>query len=266
VRHAFLRGPDRTEIGAVDAVAEGPAAVALSRGGARKRYAHAEPNEDAALFALGAGGLLLAVADGHDGAWGAEQALEFLLAESAPRWTGEAEMPASRWAAEARAALVEIDRRIALRAQERGGLPAATTLSIALLRPDEGHLLHASAGDSHVFAVGDGGARDLGWRARASGPPVFLGAGLGDPAERTEAGKIPLAGLRATVLATDGLSERGIGVDDPAAAALAAVEAARSQAPDRRPLSAARGVVEAALGAQRRQRAGDNVATAVWLA
>ena len=68
------------------------------------------------------------------------------------------------------------------------------------------------------------------------------------------------------MLATDGLSERGIGVSDPrAAAATAVAEAARVDAA-RRPLTAARRLAELALAAQREQRAGDNVATAVcWL-
>jgi hypothetical protein len=72
---------------------------------------------------------------------------------------------------------------------------------------------------------------------------------------------------RAIVLATDGLSEAGIGVSNPARAVADSVRAASEQIPDVRPLAAARGLAERALDAQRRNVAGDNVATAcVWLA
>ena len=69
-----------------------------------------------------------------------------------------------------------------------------------------------------------------------------------------------------TVLATDGLSERGIGVEAPAAAVADAVDRAGRTDEPVRPLEAARGTVETALAAQRAQGAGDNVASAVaWL-
>ena len=48
MRSALLRGREHGLLGAVDAIAEGNAAIALSRGGAAKRYAYREPNEDAA--------------------------------------------------------------------------------------------------------------------------------------------------------------------------------------------------------------------------
>ena len=47
MRTATLIGRDHHVIGALAAVAEGPAAITLSRGGARKTYEHTEPNEDA---------------------------------------------------------------------------------------------------------------------------------------------------------------------------------------------------------------------------
>ena len=56
LRLALLRGREHVELGAIDVVAEGSAAIAISLGGAPKRYAHVDPNEDAALLALGAGG------------------------------------------------------------------------------------------------------------------------------------------------------------------------------------------------------------------
>ena len=48
----MLRGRDHTRIGVTSAVAEGCAAIALSRGGAPKSYRYRDPNEDAALFAF----------------------------------------------------------------------------------------------------------------------------------------------------------------------------------------------------------------------
>jgi hypothetical protein len=75
-----------------------------------------------------------------------------------------------------------------------------------------------------------------------------------------------LADSRALVLATDGISEAGIGLANPAAAiAACAADCERGHA-DLRPLGMARGLVERALEAQREQRSGDNIAAAVaWL-
>jgi hypothetical protein len=68
------------------------------------------------------------------------------------------------------------------------------------------------------------------------------------------------------VLATDGLSERGIGVDEPERAVREAVEEAALAPPARRPLAAARALLERACGAHRRRVSGDNAACAVvWL-
>jgi serine/threonine protein phosphatase PrpC len=273
VRSGFLRGRDHREIGAVAAVAEGRGAIALSRGGAHKVYAHVEPNEDAAIFALGSGGTLLAVADGHDGAYGAEKAVEHLLVERAAAWTGrDAPAPsAPAWRELACETFLAAAEAIATTALERRLPVAATTLSFALVRPGEGRLLHASIGDSHVFPVraGEPTPRDLGWASRAEKRTWFLAK---DPLARSDldekcvTGCESLAGLRALVLATDGLSERGIGVRDPAAAVRAAVDGAVHSEPELRPLHACKGVVAAALRAQREQRCGDNIACALlWL-
>src|SRR3972149_99852 len=67
MRSGLLHGREHTKIGAVAALAEGRCAIALSRGGYAKGYVHRDPNEDAAAFAFGAEGMLLAVADGHGG-------------------------------------------------------------------------------------------------------------------------------------------------------------------------------------------------------
>ncbi len=79
VKSALLRGRDHTRLGAIEVVAEGVLAIALSVGGFRKSYRHTDPNEDAAAFACGEGGLVVAVADGHGGAVASEAALERLL-------------------------------------------------------------------------------------------------------------------------------------------------------------------------------------------
>ena len=59
VRSAQLHGRDVEAIGAIESVAEGPAAIALSRGGSAKRYEHVDRNEDACSFTIGPGGVLI---------------------------------------------------------------------------------------------------------------------------------------------------------------------------------------------------------------
>lgn len=276
VRSARLLGHAHHVVGAVAAVAEGPAAITLSRGGAAKRYAHTDANEDAAAFAVGAHGVLLAVADGHFGARGAERAIEWLLQERAPAWTGRDRLAFSleAWNEAAGAALQAVHRELLRDAEELGVAPAPTTLSLALVRPREGWLLHASVGDSHVFLAGAGapeapGARDLGWATTGRRGCYFAGESYegGElAADQWVAGREGLAGVRAVVLASDGLSELRIGVEDPAAAVSEAVAGAADLAPERRALETARAVTESALTAHRRNRSGDNICTAaVWI-
>ena len=74
------------------------------------------------------------------------------------------------------------------------------------------------------------------------------------------------AGEEALVLATDGLSEQGIGVADPAAVVAEAVAQTRDSKPELRPLELGKRVSHAAMAAQREQAAGDNIGCAVlWL-
>ena len=80
---------------------------------------------------------------------------------------------------------------------------------------------------------------------------------------RVRSGQNSLADTRAMILSTDGLSERGIGVDLPEAAVLEAVDRAARLDADLAPLETARHLVELALEAHRRHKAGDNMATAV---
>jgi len=255
------------ELGALELVAEGPAAIALSRGGALKRYAHTDPNEDCAAFALGRHGLLLAVADGHTGFEASELVVEHLLANPAPQWTDDPSAPdAKSWPRHALATLCDANEEILA---ERSGRAAgaSTTLCVALVLREQGLLLHAAIGDSHLFLVQRDRALDL---AGAVAPPSFLGDSPASPRElapRMSVGAEALDEARAVVLVTDGLSERGIGVSDPAGTVIAAASQAEATNLELRPASLARQVCERALAAQRRNRAGDNIGVAAaWLA
>jgi hypothetical protein len=266
---AVLRGREHPMEGDLAAVAEDAAAVALSRGGAPKRYPHADPNEDVVAFVRGEAGVLLCVADGHGGCEAAEAAVE-RLTERRADWTDRAPFDPEAWPETAARAVFEACSAIHLRAATGGRDTSRTTLSVALVRPADDLLAWASIGDSHVFAVGADGAEDLALYGDTTN------AFLGHPAETRDSLDLklsrevrPLRGLRAVVLASDGLSERGIGVAQPATAVAEAVQRAAKAAdgrPDRLALEAARGIVDVALDAQRRQRAGDNVAVAVWMA
>jgi serine/threonine protein phosphatase PrpC len=265
MRTAFLRGREHLLTGAVAAVSEGTAAVSLSRGGASKRYAHVDPNEDAAAFARGPLGVLLAVADGHGGCEAAEAAIEDLLARRAPRWTGSAEALAAGWEVEALSALFDAHQAILGRTTRAGGETSRTTVCLALARFPEDFLGFAAIGDSHLFHV----STEVVDLNPARGRAVYLGWAPETPetlAQKCVVGSEGLSGTRALVLATDGLSEPGIGVDDPEGAVADAVARAGEAARDLRPLALARGLVEEALAAQRRRGSGDNVGCAVlWL-
>jgi len=245
-------------------VAEGSAAIALSRGGAAKRYAYREPNEDAAAFAQGEAGSFAAVADGHGGFEASEVALTHLLGEPATQWTeAPGALDAGRFRRQALAAIYDASRAI----QREGGRPEArTTLSFAVLLPTARRVLHAAIGDSHLFLAGENGVHEL---APAGERVGFLGAP--DPSPETisdlaRVGEASLDGVHAIVLATDGLSEVGVGVAKPVNAVADALRHARSVRTGAPALELTRRLVETALAAQRRQRSGDNVAVAtLWL-
>ena len=249
----------------MDTVAEDAAAIAISAGGATKTYAHTDPNEDCAMFALGKGGWLAAVADGHRGFEASEVALEHLGTHPAPQWTEIGGVTPDSWSRHALAVLCDAT---AHSLTERGTEPGAsrTTLALALVSPETGALLYASIGDSHIFEVREEGARDL---ARSLQGTFFLGHGdetVETLAPRCAIGCVPLAGLRAVVLATDGLSEQQIGVRNPARAVSEAIAQGAAAAPGLRPREAARTLVDTAMAAQRGHRSGDNIATAIlWL-
>ncbi|MEZ4332811.1 MAG: protein phosphatase 2C domain-containing protein [Myxococcota bacterium] len=272
MKTAFLRGREHQRIGDVALEGLGRAAVALSRGGARKTYDHTDPNEDCAAFALGAGGELVIAADGHHGESGSEAAVAAILEDLAPRLTAGAAPTSSReaWLDLAYDALLRANRAVLEVAGRTSLPPAPTTLVLALVRPADDLLLHASLGDSHLFAIDAAGATELGGRDPAWKFTPFLGYEQASRAllERyARVGMRRLADLRAVALATDGLSEPGIGVADPARVvheSVAHVEA--GTAADLSAVRACRSIVEIAMRAHRRQRAGDNLAcSVVWL-
>lgn len=269
MRSALLRGREHLHIGAVDTVAEGPAAIAISIGGREKSYTHTDPNEDAAVFALGSVGTLVAVADGHRGSEAAEVALDHLAGDPAAQWIETGEVDSASWERHVLAVLCDANEHILreLRNTEKQG--ARTTIALALVVPERDLLLYAAMGDSHIFEVRPGGVEDLAPYATEDGKPTFLGTGPETPESlrgNCSVGFHTLAGIRALVLATDGLSERGVGIADPEAAVAEVVAAASEQPAALRARETARGVAETALAAQRRNPSGDNVSAAVvWV-
>jgi hypothetical protein len=265
VRSAQLRGPDHTRLAGVAALAEGPVALALSRGGARKRYAHKEPNEDVLGFAWSEWGRVIAVADGHAGSGAACLAIDRVLSQHAPPWLERAPLALdARFGDEVATLLRDIHTRILADAAVAS---ARTTLALALARPREGWLGLASIGDSLLFCVSDAGARKLASETPARTP--YLGTPKFDAGDLIEASwmeLLPLRGLRSVVLASDGFSQPELGVRDPEGVLSHALAQASRESAELRPLAFARDLTARAVAAQREQQAGDNVACAVlWL-
>ena len=239
-------------------------AIALSRGGAAKTYEHQDPNEDACAFAWTDHASLVAVADGHWGSGGAELALSRLLDRHAPRWTSAGAIAlADRWFLEAPDVALDLNHTLVA----AGGPEAIgrTTLALALARPREGWWAALLVGDSHLFTADvarvSEPCRAVPGDVRFIGDPKLDRASL----ERGLRCAVERAAPRAIVLATDGLSEPAIGVENPARAVAESVGAARGMRAELRPLETARGLAERALAAQRSNAAGDNVAAAcIW--
>ena len=269
---AFLRGREHQFVGGLELKGLGPAAIALSRGGAPKTYSYTDPNEDCVAFAIGDGGQLVVAADGHHGELGSEAAVQTILEEFADDWTA-ASTPArddAGWRELGLNALLRVNRAILETAGRNHLPPAPTTFVLALIRPADDLLLSLSVGDSHVFAVDRGVANELGARAPDWKFTPFLGY---EEAQRPLMEEYSIIGLRdlseirAIVLATDGLSEPGIGVANPAQEVASQVaQVALDERSDQRAVGACRGVVETAMRAHRRQKAGDNMGCAViWV-
>jgi len=272
MKSIFLRGRDQHRIGGLTLEGLGPVAAALSRGGARKTYDHTDPNEDCVAFALGDGGELVIAADGHHGDLGSEAAVQAILSDFAARFTAATPptTSADAWRELAFDALLRANHAVLEIAGRNNLRPAPTTLVLAVLRPAEDLLLHASVGDSHLFAIDAAGATELGGRDPAWKFTPFLGyeEARRDLLERySRVGVRSLEGLRAVALATDGLSELGIGVENPAGTVHASVARIEpGTAADLSALRACRGIIEDAMDAHRRQEAGDNLAcSVVWL-
>ena len=272
MRTAFLRGREHPLVGGLELTGIDRVAIALSRGGARKTYAHTDPNEDCVAFALGEGGRLVMAADGHHGELGSEAAVQTILDEYASDWTAATPTAVTpeAWREQAFEALLRANRAILEVAGRNQLPPAPTTFVLALLRPEDDLLLHLSVGDSHLFAVDHGRALELGGRDPEWKFTPFLGY---EEARRelietySIVGVRSLAGIRAVVLATDGLSEPGIGVADPPETVFRTVSQVAAEVPvERRAVEACRGIVESALRAHRRQKAGDNMGcSVVWV-
>ncbi len=261
---ASLLGSESRVIGGVSLIAEGSAAIALSQGGFRKRYPHTDPNEDAAAFALGEAGVLLAVADGHNGCEAAESAIGELLRRSGALLARGAEASDDGWRRRALETFGAIQTELASRVAQGVRGHSRTTLALALVLPDANQLAFASLGDSHIFRVCPNEVVEL--VTHAGAPASYLGNpadDLGALAGRSVIGTEALDDTRAVVLATDGISEPGIGVELPEYAVSECAADADRFDPQLRPLELARNVAEAALDAHRRQRSGDNIAAAV---
>jgi len=264
VRTALLRGREHLELGAIDLISEGRVAIALSLGGARKAYAHTDPNEDAVAFAQGRAGTLLAVADGHRGFEASEVTLEYLLETPAPHWAEFGAVSPESWARQVLAALCDANAEIRRERSPSDEGRSRTTLALALVLPEHDAVLYASVGDSHVFLVGRDEAVDL--ASRGEQRPYFLGHGDETPeslGEKCNVGVAPLGDALAVVLASDGLSERNIGVADAPAAAHAATVSEAEAPRELRPARIARALCEIALEAHRANPSGDNIAAAV---
>jgi serine/threonine protein phosphatase PrpC len=261
---AILRGSESEIIGGVSAVSEGSAAISLSQGGYKKRYSHTDPNEDAAAFALGEDGVLLAVADGHNGCDAAEATLDELMRRAGTLLTRGGNTADEWWEEAALETIGAIQTSLVSRIAQGVRGHSRTTLALALVLPGEDRLAFASVGDSHIFRVCPNEVVDLG--SHSEGRRCFLGNPADDLTALARNGVVgiePIATTRAVILATDGISETGIGVDIPEFTVAECAADVDHFELERRPLELARKVSEAALAAHQRNRAGDNIATAV---
>ena len=264
---AILRGSEAEIVGGVSVISERSAAIALSRGGYKKRYSHTDPNEDGAAFAIGEAGILLAVADGHNGCDAADATLDELMLRAGTLLARDRNTIDKSWTRIALETIGAIQTALVSRVTQGVRGHSRTTLALALVLPDEDLLAFASVGDSHIFRLCPREVVDLG--SHSEGRRCFLGNPADDLtalARDSVIGIEPIADTQAVILATDGISEAGIGVDLPEFTIAECAAGVNHFALELRPLELARNVSEAALAAHRRHRAGDNIASAVtWL-
>lgn len=257
---AILFGRSYAELGAVGEQVGHGVAAALSRGGAAKPYPHTDPNEDAVLAARGARGALVAVADGHWGARAAEIAIERVRDHHVADFVDGPERSSDRWYQEVLHLLLAANDAV-LKAQT-DEQRSRTTFALALARPAEKLLIATSVGDSHLFVASPAAVREILPRPRkltVFGHETWSAS----QAERMARFDVcPLDDLDVLVAASDGLSEKGIGVADPLVTVTEIITTARS-ANGNRAASAARAIVDAALAAHVAQNAGDNISAGV---
>lgn len=258
---AILFGRSQLELGAVgEQGADGIAAV-LSRGGTTKPYSHTDPNEDAVLAARGARGQLVAISDGHWGVRAAEIAIEVVRDAHLEDFVEGPERSADRWYQCVLHLLVTANDRI-LKAQSEDQR-ARTTFALALARPAEKLLVATSVGDSHLFVGAPGGVREILQKPRKM---TVLGHETWSASQTERMARFDVRSLDdvdALVAVTDGLSEKGIGVEDPLAVVTQALADARER--PQRAAHAARAIVAAAMAAHVANDAGDNIsAGVVW--
>lgn len=235
---ALLSGDEHPTLGEVAVHALGPSTAAgLSAGALPKAYWHLDPNEDAAMAALGEDGVLLAVADGHNGADVSKRAVT-ALCDQAEVLLG---CPPAHAEHELTGALVRIEETVAtLLTQRRSPRDLSrAALSVALVRA--GRLFTATYGDTAVL------------RIRAGKPRVFAaGEGfLGGPRSLPAHGAARLRTGDRVLVCSDGITDF-LGPDWPAGIA-AAVEGQ----PD------ADAMVRALLNRAFQGGAGDHLAVAV---
>jgi serine/threonine protein phosphatase PrpC len=229
-------GRDFPELGPLGIAAlPGGGALALSRGAYPKPYPHQDPNEDGALLVEATGGVLLAIADGYNGA----TACELALAAAREDARGLIDARGSAF----RTRVAELVARVAQR------LPSSAARSrtcLVLARVAEGQCEFASFGDSCLLRSG-------------SNAPVSTANELvlGRPLDLTRVsldiwyGRFACAAGERIALLTDGVTNFA-----PPADILAGVLAQAPSDP-----AAARELAELAL----RGGAGDNVAVCAYL-
>jgi serine/threonine protein phosphatase PrpC len=176
----------------VDAPVDIRTGIALSRGRFPKGYGHVDANEDAVLAAVGAGGALLVVADGHNGVEASHQAVRAIaeLAEELLIADDDPVALVDECVAAARSAIASgLDRAPEDRRRSR------TALTVALLT--DGRLHTATAGDTVAVLL-------RGRRAKVvSAPGPFFGPRSGLP----EVTRTKLRDGDIVVAATDGVTD-----------------------------------------------------------